>query len=392
MALRHVCRSMNLRQPATFLRCLIAVLVASSGPILAESPIFSVQFGTRTIVFAGRIDSGEAGQNLAAAAINARPDLAISTEGLVIDPSTSLPNIADIKSLLEELGLSTHEGRFEIWPDRILVGGLTDSLVTLTALKIRLEPVLRGRRFVNHICIVSTEDLPKIDVSLSGSIPAPSSTINPGKKPIIEHPFESPGLLVEKILPTLLMLGDFDRIEGRTNTPSGPLRAMPVEMTETGPASSPPTPGVIPIATPVQQYETLPSIYFSTNSFLLQANQAPIFDDLAKHLLAPDRRGRLVILESMKPSGGSAAFNEYLSERRGEEVKRFLAERGVDAATLTAKVAESLSPVDKGEVRLRIEVPPLPAALPPPSSLEGAIAPPAKPAEKPPLQTTRPGN
>ena len=366
---------MILRTPISHLQILTFIFTASSVLVRAESPIFSVQFGTDTILFAGQIDSGNTAQSLATAVKGARPDLNISTEGLVVDPSTSLPDIPDIKSLLEELGLTTHEGRFEIWPDRVLVGGLTDSLVTLTALKIRLEPILEGRRLINHICIVSTEDLPKIGVSLSEK-KAATGQIIVGKLPAAEQPFEAPGLLLEKLIPTLVMLNDFDRIEGKAGTPPALLRAMPAEITatgvETGPAAAAPLLPVMPIATPVQQYETLPSVRFSTNSFLLQANQLPIFDELAKFLLAPERRGRLVILEPLKPRGGSAAFNDYLSDRRGEEVKRLLAERGVDAATLTAREVDSLSPIDEGEVRLRIEVPLLPPP-PPPSGSPTAV-------------------
>lgn len=352
------------RHSMSFLQWLTLVLSTASSLTSAESPIFSVQFGYGEVAFAGRVDSGETGKSFVEVVKSARPDLRIVTDGLVVDPSTVLPNTADIRSLLGELGLSTHEGRFEIWPDRVLIGGLTDSLVTLTALKIRLEPILKGRRLISHICIVGTEDLPKIAVSLSGGEPAAG---NPGiiARPREEKPFEVPGLLLEKLYPTLVMLSDFDRLEGKTSAPSMPLRAMPVEMTGAGAGGPvPPSPSLPPLviaATPVPQFETLPSVRFSRNSFLLQANQAPVFDELAKYLLAPDRRGRLVVLESVKPSGGSSAFNDYLCERRGDEVKRFLAERGVDAGTLSARVIESSSPIDDGEVRLRMEIP-----LPPP--------------------------
>ena len=81
-----------------------------------------------------------------------------------------LPPFSDLRSLIAELGLSTHEGRLEFWPDHILIGGLTDSFVTLTALRIRLEPILGKRRFVNHICIVATDFLPKIEVSLTSAV------------------------------------------------------------------------------------------------------------------------------------------------------------------------------------------------------------------------------
>jgi hypothetical protein len=117
-------------------------------------------------------------------------------------------------------------------------------------------------------------------------------------------------------------------------------------------------------ATPVQQYETMPSVRFSRNSFLLQANQEPIFEELTRYLLSPDRQGRAVLVEAVKASGGSGAFNDYLCERRSAEVIRFLTERGVNAAVMKPGVIDSSSPIDEGEVRVKIEIPMLPPELP----------------------------
>lgn len=360
------------------LSLLISLFPVFAGTLAAApggDPDLSVRFGERTIVIAGRIDSEENARTLATAALGARPDLEAVNKGLAVDAAVELPPLSDLSSLITELGLSTQEGMLEIWPDRILIGGLTDSLVTLTALRIRLEPILGGRRFVNHICIVGTEYLPKIDVSLTsrGSQKDPSS-INPS--PAREQSFEVPGLLVEKLFPTLLMLSHFDRIEGKESASPGTLRALPLEMTETddgsrtsaeaGTMTSPPLPGMATLlsgaaeAAPVQQYETLPSIFFSRNSFLLQANQEPIIAELTRYLLAPDRVGRIVRIEAVKASGGSSAFNEYLCEKRTAEVLRFLAERGVATAILKPGMIHSSSPVDEGQVTIKVEIPLLP--------------------------------
>ena len=332
-------------------------LLASLFPVLAGTlaaaptgnPELSVRFGDSTIALSGRVDSEETAQKLAAAALGARPDLQVVNEGLIA-----------------ELGLSTHEGRLEIWPDRVLIGGITDSVVTLTALRIRLEPIRGQRRFINQICIVGTEYLPKIDVSLTSRAPGtdmPPIDLTPAR----EEAFEVPGLLVEKLFPTLLMLSDFDRLEGKTPAPSGgALRAMPLEMTDagTGAGADGATPATLLTtmlaAPPVQQYETMPSVRFSRNSFLLQANQEPILEELTRYLLSPDRQGRAVLVEAVKASGGSGAFNDYLCERRSAEVIRFLTERGVNAAVMKPGVIDSSSPIDEGEVRVKIEIPMLP--------------------------------
>jgi hypothetical protein len=354
------------RPVISLLACLIPVLAGTLGAAPGGNPELSLRFGDSTIALSGRVDSEETAQNLAAAALGARPDLQVVNEGLVIDATAELPAFSDLRSLIAELGLSTHEGRLEIWPDRVLIGGITDSVVTLTALRIRLEPIRGERRFINHICIVGTEYLPKIDVSLTSRAPGTDpATID--LTPAREQAFEVPGLLVEKLFPTLLMLSDFDRLEGKTpaaNPAASPLRAMPLEMTDAGAgATSAALLTSLPTA-PVQQYETLPSVRFSRNSFLLQANQEPIFEELTRYLVSPDRRGRTVHVEAVKASGGSGAFNDYLCERRSAEVIRILTERGADAAVMKPGVINSPSSVDEGEVRVKIEIPMLPPELP----------------------------
>jgi len=357
---------MIFRPAMSLLACLVPVFAGALAAAPAENPELSIRFGDATIALAGRVDSEDTAQNLAAAALGARPDLQIVNEGLIIDAAAELPPFSDLRSLIAELGLSTHEGRLEIWPDRVLIGGITDSVVTLTALRIRLEPIRGERRFINRICIVGTEYLPKIDVSLTsratGTAP-PAIDLTPAR----EQAFEVPGLLVEKLFPTLLMLSDFDRLEGKTHAPSGgALRATPLEMTgeEKEPGTTgaegampPPVLATMPAAIPIQQYETMPSVRFSRNSFLLQANQEPIFEELTRYLLSPDRQGRTVVIEAVKTSGGSGAFNDYLCERRTAEVIRLLSERGVNAAVIKPGVIDSPSPVDEGEVRVKIEIP-----------------------------------
>ena len=77
---------------------------------------------------------------------------------------------------------------------------------------------------------METEYLPKIDVSLTSRVHGEPLTAiaPPGGR---EEAFELPGLLVEKLFPTLLMLSDFDRLEGKQSVPSGAaLRATPLEM------------------------------------------------------------------------------------------------------------------------------------------------------------------
>jgi outer membrane protein OmpA-like peptidoglycan-associated protein len=352
----------------------------------AEDPLLRVAFETKTVMVSGRVDTEATAEAIVKALNNARPDLAADRSGLAIDPSVSLPDLSEFPSLLAELGLSTHEGRLELWPDRLVIGGLTDSLVTQSALRIRAKPLLAGRVLQNRLCIVSTEDLPKLEVSLAGANAGMPEAAPPAI--VVAAPvgsFEMPGLSFAKLLAVIRLPGQIDRLSGKTAAPTTPppatgaLRAEPLAATAPATTAAAPPVAAMPLtATPVQTFETLPSVLFSRNSFLLQANQQATIEGITKHLLSPARRGAPVRIEAVKPSGGSTAFNEYLCERRAAEVARFLTEAGVAPSVLRVKTVESSSPIDGGEVRVFVEI--LPPAEPPAPEAPEPDAPPNPPA------------
>lgn len=373
--------------PAPFVRAAVVVGMALALTLGAsEGPILKVVFEPRTVVLSGRIDTEETAGMIASALTSARPDLSLDRSALVVDGSASLPDLAELPGLLAELGLSTHEGRLELWPDRLVIGGLTDSLVTQSALRIRAKPLMSGRTLHNRLCIVGTDDLPKLEVSLAGAGAGPSTPSAPSAPALVAAPvgsFEMPGLSFAKLLAVIRLPGQIDRLSGKQPAPAPPAPTNGETKADLpSPPTMPPTPAMPLTATPVQQFETLPSVLFSRNSFLLQANQQATIEGLLKHLLSPIRRGAPVRIEAVKASGGSTAFNEYLCERRAAEVARFLTEGGVDAATVQVKTVESNSPVDEGEVRLFVEIlsppePPAPegaATAMPPSAVTPAPA------------------
>ncbi len=327
-----------------------------------ETPDLRVVFGPKSAVLSGRVDSEATAAALVAAAKSARPDLSPDASGLLVDPEVVLPAFSDLRSLLEEIALSTHEGRFELWPERLVIGGLTDSVVSQSALRIRAEPILADRRLDIQLRVVPTDELPKIDVALSHGRIVPAERPGPGLAPSEETPFEAPGLRLDKLLATLHLLGDPTRLGGSPPasapppSPGAALRAQPLE-----------TPDAPPVPPPAEDpFVPLPSILFSRNTFLLQANQNPVIDALAESLLSPSQLGARVRIEALKPAGGSAAFNDYLCERRTAEVARFLTERGVAPSLFALRTTETNSPVDTGEVRLFVE------SLPPPAPVETA--------------------
>lgn len=362
----------NLPALPQLLRLVVATCVFSAILSLAGDPDLRVVFGPRSTILSGRIASEATAEALVNAVKTARPELPPDRSGLVIDPGAPEFPAGDLKSLLAEIALSTHEGRLEIWPDRLVIGGLTDSLVTQSALRIRAEPFLRNRILQNRLCIVSTDDLPDIAVALAdGSkveMEVPSAV---EAKPKVETPFEAPGIRLEKLLAALALLADPTKLGAPPAPPATPLSSATTPMrAEPLPAATAPVPESGPgqpmklTATPVETLEPLAPVSFSANSFLLQANQNATLDTIAKHLLSPGRTGVTVRLDAMKPSGGSSTFNDYLCERRISEVTRLLVERGVDPAILRTDTVDSRSPIDSGEVRVTVVIPPLPAPDP----------------------------
>lgn len=365
--------------PAAIFAGGLGIVWLACGALLpaADAPLLRVAFEVRTVMISGRVDTEANAEAIVKALHNARPDLTADRSGLAIDPSVSLPDLSEFPSLLAELGLSTHEGRLELWPDRLVIGGLTDSLVTQSALRIRAKPLLEGRALHNRLCIVSTEDLPKLDVSLANS----NVGVMEVAPPVVAvaapvGSFEMPGLSFAKLLAVMRLPGQIDRLSGKTAAPAPPMPAVGTLRAEplgtgapSNTADAPPVAAMPLTATPVQTFETLSSVLFSRNSFLLQANQQATIEGITKHLLSAARRGAPVRIEALKASGGSTAFNEYLCERRAAEVARFLTEAGVAPSLLRVKTIESSSPIDAGEVRLFVEIlppaePPAPAATP----------------------------
>ena len=349
----------------------------------AEAPLLRVAFETGRVMISGRVDTEATAETIVKALNQARPELAADRSSLVVDPTASLPDLTEFPSLLAELGLSTHEGRLELWPDRLVIGGLTDSLVTQSALRIRAKPFLKGRVLHNRLCIVASEDLPRLEVSLAGA-KAAMPQLPPAAVPVAAPvgSFEMSGLSFTKLLAVMRLPGQIDRLSGKAASSAPPLpvggalRAEPLTTSSPSHMANAPAVDAMPLtATPVQHFETLPSVLFSRNSFLLQANQEATIEGITKHLLSPARRGAPVRIEAVQPSGGSTAFNEYLCERRGAEVARFLTEGGVAPSSLRVKTIESPSPVDGGEVRLFVEIlPPVEPLAPTATAADGSPA------------------
>lgn len=350
-----------------YLTLLFLIGMASVLRVQAEN-FLEVRFTDRNVSFSGVIDSEETGQQLAHAVRSVRPDLAIINRGLKIDSEVEMPNVSDLKSALSELGISTHEGRIEIRPDYLLIGGVTDSIVTITAMRIRIQSLMAGRRFINRICIVPSSDLPELKVSLS-SADGEAQLLDFEYHPSAAEMFEAPGLPLEKWFPTLVMLSDLDRLEGKKKAPlvAQPLIAMPLGGKEgTFDADQVFEALEAQATTPQPTYQAVGSIRFSRNAFLLQANQEAAIAAIAKALASPELNGLNIILKPIKASGGSGAYNDYVCEKRADELKRLLSETGVNLPGVSTEIQASSSAVDSGEVQIIVKIPPPP---PPPEEV-----------------------
>ena len=116
---------------------------------------------------------------------------------------------------------------------------------------------------------------------------------------------------------------------------------------------------------PKPSYEELSPILFSRNTFLLQANQEGAIAGNAKQLQSARLTGKKIIIRSIKPKAGSETFNEWLCQRRGEEVEKMLTQRGVSTAAVKFEIVNSRKSGDNGEVRVIVVIPP-PALEPKP--------------------------
>lgn len=338
------------------------LLIASADQ---ERPRLSVIFGLKGIQMSGTLDSEETAQELARIAHSVRPDLPVINEGLKIDSSVTLDHLSDIKSILTEIGLSTYEGRLQIWPDRVLLGGLTDSLVTETALHLRLEPIAAGRKVIDHICIVQPGDIPDVSPNFTSSNNA-AELLDLEYNPTAADAFVAPGIPLEKLFSTVVMLSDFARLTGEKPASVQPLRATPVAAMNTE-SPSPAVQLLVPdgiVAAPVKQFVDLGLIQFSRNTVTLQSNQDRLLAEMIKQLQSPTFASLPILIEPVKPSTGSSTYNDYVCNRRGEALKEMLASQGVNVSGSQINVTESSNPVDTGAVRVRVELPPPPPEEP----------------------------
>jgi outer membrane protein OmpA-like peptidoglycan-associated protein len=76
-------------------------------------------------------------------------------------------------------------------------------------------------------------------------------------------------------------------------------------------------------------------VYFDFNSAAITAQAMPDLNNLGKALTSPDLKGSVFLIGGHTDGKGTDIYNQLLSERRAETVKRFLTQKfGINAANL----------------------------------------------------------
>ena len=340
---------------------------------------FSIQFYKSKVALSGTADSDRTINAVADAILSVRPDLQVINRGLAFDPGISLPELKYLKSLITEVALSTHEGEIVISDDELLIGGLTDSVVTVSVLRLRAEPILGERKFRERICQVPTEDLPPTPIFLSNGESRKAFSFDLSLVEKKQVRFEPPGILLDKI--SHLISGTTDMNLLLTGESTSMVQAQPVSAVPPGSdpnlnpdprdgaaGVSPPVEMVVssPItpdnpsltkANEVEPYEELGPILFARNSFLLQGGQRDKLDHISLQLSAPERYGQPVIVRSLMHRSGSKAFDDWLSKRRLSEIINHLTSSGIRPERLARETSTTNDTFDKGEVRILVERP-----------------------------------
>jgi len=114
-----------------------------------------------------------------------------------------------------------------------------------------------------------------------------------------------------------------------------------------GSAPTPRRPPAVAAADPCAQKVVLHDVEFDFDAASIRSGETKVLRKAADRLLeCPEVR---LEIAGHTDSRGSAAYNEGLSERRAESVRRYLVERGVSASQLSARGLGESSPIDTND-------------------------------------------
>ncbi len=258
-----------------------------------------------------------------------------------------LPDLLTLRSVLSELSVSFADGRLTFFPDRILLEGLTDSPVSLSALRVRLRPLVQGRPIHDRVCLVPTEDLlPYLpEQEVAGNDPAPILA-TPVAQPlniIDERPVQLAGLEPDKWLSYLEQAAPKATVplavaaEEPKESPWRRLNFLSKRPKSSDPeiASTAPEPVQTRAMPVVEKPKTLFRAEFRKNSDKLVADSEQSLRDVAPIFAGVDWGETPIHLHAIPSKGARPALEEYQMERRLDRVKTALVEAGVAAERIT---------------------------------------------------------
>ena len=125
-----------------------------------------------------------------------------------------------------------------------------------------------------------------------------------------------------------------------------PAPAAPVEEVKAPPA---PEPTPVPVVVTIEKLSLASEVLFAFDSATLREEGKRELDALAQRIAGASLEGIAAI--GYADRIGSGKYNQGLSEKRAEEVKRYLAFKGVDASLLRAEGRGESEPVTGGQCK-----------------------------------------
>jgi len=110
-----------------------------------------------------------------------------------------------------------------------------------------------------------------------------------------------------------------------------------------------PPPAPVPPAPPVVEKIVLNAVQFGFDDAAITGESAPVLD-AASSVLA-ERGDKKVMIIGHTCSIGPEAYNQTLSERRGEAVKAYLVDKGISATRLMTRGDGEANPIADNEIK-----------------------------------------
>ncbi len=319
-------------------------------------PPFVLQVSGSQVFFSGGVPDKTQADLLANALLSARPDLQVKNAGIVFDSAADLPTAELLRSLLIEVVLSLHEGEVEIGEDFVLVGGLTDSIVTTSVIRIRLAPLLGDRVFIDQICQVPTADLPEVPILLSSGESRQPFAFDLDVRENESAQFTPPGLLLDKVRRLIDSTADMGLLQtGRPTTDDAlqNVASIPVAVGAVGsPAGGQ---SVLPVpAVPLDPYVAFGSLLFVRNTASPQQGQRDQIAGIAASLNSLQWAEQAIELRVSVYRSGAPSFAKWLGERRRDELRQWLIAAGVAEGRIKAKLIEVTDGIDQGLAQVMV--------------------------------------